>query len=1444
MSQKELTCAVAINLGATKTGVCTFLGSPDKPLQREDVHATIIVTPTDGDGITFSSKSRTLKRHDIRSKTRFGLARRMMNVIVDHLLEMGHQDLHPKQVEAIRNAMASLLRHRGFTYNNTDLSIFDVLDADVFKRHPVLGELAECLGAHPFFGSYFETATEDEGDMDFDRLEEILRRDDLPTKRTFKVFLKEQAESYPDLDVPAYVDALGVLIDEAVASSSLRSRGRKSRLSYQKTVTDLVLNDQRFRPLLVALNDEASRLANILLHVSNLQLRTLRRYFDDPTVRASKYGYQAEALKKQLNFAFKRYAGGISHIHDKNPSAFIVKIIRECSSEDLLDVLGTLDPALTIPPFERLTNRGTPVDQTLFLSPELLTKHYPKWTSWAEKLAMANPELEEDLEEILGHIDRESRRLATIKEDAPQVSMHHLRLSYVLHRALDRSKALDPYALRNCSNQPDAKANQKPLSRLGAALGAQNVESFLDFARAYYDEVEIARGGLFNQDTTHFFERSNIHPPRLQKILPFLVADILRSKTHVADVFVDRVWTMPVSGHGRRTVKSACKFIEEVRKEDGILFNREYKAALSRDNRKLPIEPNDKTYLTVAKLVEAVSNTIAEALQFDDDHRQKFANPFSLAQLFNLLEVDRTGYSSITVAARLENAWRSRMVQTVVDGEQITCANAVRLSSDTVRPFDGVLAKVLDRQAHEVSKVIIDVLKDKCPTYGTVLHIPIIVEQNKFAFDHSLSELKRIKNKLAEKGLNRITQGWMEKEERIREANKLSDGTYICPFTGKAFGKGQYSTILSPKATRFDGRSYEVEPNLIYCSYDGHRRSEGLKSLHPKYLQHVFGTDNISEIEARIEASVKALNDENRLSPFHQLTIDEQTMVRHAFFLEPASPALRFMLASIRTQHKMTTNGSQAWFIRRLMEKLKNQLREWAHHHRVSVRFDAMTTEAENTSRIRRTLAGINPIWAKDDALSIKSTVIDAACVGAAGWHFVRQRFNPASSLRNLTVLNDLLPIDCDVFRIAAKKPGDLVGNKGNRVDPFSKPVFKSTIYGEAFLPIFTAHGKLFVGYRAMANGAVEIVGKQPDDVLKLLLPFTNQTTVKPLTEAVTYTINKTKAFEHLHYLAQNETKDEVKLNQGDLLESLHYYFNRPALDTVLLNQAGDKLKTFDEMVDSVTAGTTVKLALSSNIRGVYKAAGKIALPVRTEWMKLIANESLAPFYGQSFNADKLDHLMAQCYPREVRHGHQPNHWSISLPMVTNPSGTPVRIKRRCYRGETLYQTQTVNTATAGFAIDAGKVDWKSTVLVEYLVRPAFTVHMSRKATKRNVIGMDEWRLVVEKPLKVWMCPGTAGRRKIRVEGSFESLKPWINALNPMLQFDSGDALPSSLAYKKTSEVNIVDVAKRCFGEQIAQIFDKPKSRILFSRVGKSLVLTYTPLKPLVAVNEMFNKAE
>ena len=161
--------------------------------------------------------------------------------------------------------------------------------------------------------------------------------------------------------------------------------------------------------------------------------------------------------------------------------------------------------------------------------------------------------------------------------------------------------------------------------------------------------------------------------------------------------------------------------------------------------------------------------------------------------------------------------------------------------------------------------------------------------------------------------------------------------------------------------------------------------------------------------------------------------------------------------------------------------------------------------------------------------------------------------------------------------------------------------------------------------------------------------------------------------------------------------------------------------------------------------------------------------------------------------------------------------------------------------ASFGFVLNKGKVEWHSPVLPEYLTRPAFAVYRERKRPKQQVIGLDDWRLIMTKPLKIWMCPGTASRRKLRIEGAFETLKPWINALYPNLTFESGRELPASLAYK-AGDVDMIEYTRTCFGNEVAQLFDKPMGRVFFNRIGERVVLTFTPKSARASVNEMFDK--
>ena len=108
-------------------------------------------------------------------------------------------------------------------------------------------------------------------------------------------------------------------------------------------------------------------------------------------------------------------------------------------------------------------------------------------------------------------------------------------------------------------------------------------------------------------------------------------------------------------------------------------------------------------------------------------------------------------------------------------------ARCSRLPADSVRPFDGVLRKVLDRQAFEAAKLAASELMSRNDVLGSDIHLGVIVEANKFAFTASLADLKKNRQAL-NKAVNSMDvqkRRWISKEERIAQAS-----CGICAYTG------------------------------------------------------------------------------------------------------------------------------------------------------------------------------------------------------------------------------------------------------------------------------------------------------------------------------------------------------------------------------------------------------------------------------------------------------------------------------------------------------------------------------------------------------------------------------------------------------------------------------------------------------------------------------------
>ncbi len=112
-----------------------------------------------------------------------------------------------------------------------------------------------------------------------------------------------------------------------------------------------------------------------------------------------------------------------------------------------------------------------------------------------------------------------------------------------------------------------------------------------------------------------------------------------------------------------------------------------------------------------------------------------YHNPFSLSQLYTILETKRDGFHKNCVAVTCENYWRSQ--KTEIDPE---ISYASRLPADSVRPFDGVLARMMQRLAYEIAMAKWEQIKH-IPDNSSLL-IPIYLEQNRFEFEESFKKSK------------------------------------------------------------------------------------------------------------------------------------------------------------------------------------------------------------------------------------------------------------------------------------------------------------------------------------------------------------------------------------------------------------------------------------------------------------------------------------------------------------------------------------------------------------------------------------------------------------------------------------------------------------------------------------------------------------------------------
>ena len=392
--------------------------------------------------------------------------------------------------------------------------------------------------------------------------------------------------------------------------------GHLPRAEVLQNIADDIRQNTEIRPLLESARIPPDEFANLVGHIANLPLRVLRRYFRDAQDQ-----WNAPLIRKLLA---REIAGW------------------KCES-DIVRFWRETDPTQTIPPFEGNANRNPPDCPALRIRAEAAEKILGEngLRRVAEALCEKRPALAEDL---------------PAKNSAA-------RAARILQRGLDWSgDANPPFRLRRQvrkridQNKSDRAKTRAVADETDSVLGADLADRLRNFADEYYGEIRDAQGGAWDggdpgdPENPALLARCDRNAPRQEKIQNLLLARALGcAPDEVRQIGDFRAFLKGVKVKGNRQVYSVCEAAADLQKEHG---NR-MKTVGERD-------PGGEVG-KIFREAEAAAEKLADALAAEwrrEVRPDQFANPFSLAQLRNILE-DAAGRAGNCKRCARENAWRA-----------------------------------------------------------------------------------------------------------------------------------------------------------------------------------------------------------------------------------------------------------------------------------------------------------------------------------------------------------------------------------------------------------------------------------------------------------------------------------------------------------------------------------------------------------------------------------------------------------------------------------------------------------------------------------------------------------------------------------------------------------------------------------------------------------------
>ncbi len=632
-------------------------------------------------------------------------------------------------------------------------------------------------------------------------------------------------------------------------------------------------------------------------NVANIQTRVWRRYFNFANYKMPNFDkdklkiYDDGKLAKQIlrNFRDFRY----EKKHEKDTFEKIKPIMQDLMKELkskkeqksllALTFLKSTDPVLTIPPYESRINKNPRACNAMSIKAEKITSNLINITS---KIFANN--------DFIFLLINENGEITTPDFNDTKITAKYLQ------RFLDISKSKlndsDLYPRNLIKDNAQKIENFKRFF----ALSDDEITKFVEFSRAYYDEVDSAKKGVLKGD---ILKVCGLHTPHKHKNKAELISALfIKNHGQISSEEFDKLCDfMQNTGKYKSKAKNTkprkiAKFFEdldEVRKSYQNAFFHEALNTLKALN-----ENNDKNLdANLRKIVqdyEIIAKSIQENINFC-----KFQTPFEtsnlatnlnyLLQLGDIIFSDKNaGFLKTCKEHTMENLLRS-------GGE----AMASRLPSNSGKLINGKIEMYLDRLAYEIIK--------QSPKFDDFDEVEINVEMNKFAFEE-----------------NAIAVGLKKQAKKAKNAK-----SWICPYSVKveniSESNCEYDHIIARNDKGFN-IVFNSTANLIPCKSSANLEKSNkiykLDDLNKTHLKSVFGTSNQAKIKDFISKNLATI-DEKTYTNFYNLSKKEQIAFRYALFLREGKDFDKAVRLLNQDKIKGYSNGTQKRFVNLLIEKIK-----------------------------------------------------------------------------------------------------------------------------------------------------------------------------------------------------------------------------------------------------------------------------------------------------------------------------------------------------------------------------------------------------------------------------------------------------------------------------------------------------------------------------------------